>query len=331
MDYSLLADVEKRRARLEKLRASKQKRKASEPEDKTSKSSVKQLKVKQTQQRPCSASTLPEAYPGCSSVDPPLEISGISEQANSSVGNEMILKRSLSAEDRETIMTLENFYSLAFVRKNEGETFPEDKVEDFINTTKETVQKLIKYIKCVNDFAMLDQKCQILILKARMLSSVLLRAAFDYQKEYCSWNLVHREKPLEFSNFKKALGPQNADVADKVVQMHASLQEKFGQDSKLYALLHLALIFNPCTPNLQNRQTIADIQIKYITLLKHYLESKFSYHMSKTCLPYLLQKLNFIDELSEDLGEVLSVMQLKDVDPLMIEVLSLQSDCFMKL
>ena len=246
-----------------------------------------------------------------------------SELEHPSDRKEMVKKRYLSKEDSETILTLVKFYTQAFTKGQETEVRPGANLEDLLNTTKQTVQKFIAYLKHVEDFTSLDQKTQILLLKSRMMNSLVLRASYDYHKDNHSYNLVHTDKPVECDNLKEAFGAENTEYVEKLFQLNKSLQDKYGKDSKMYTILHLIVLFNPCVPDLKNCQFVSDLQIKYITLLKHYLESRFSYSESKTHFAFLLQKLNEVDSTAEGVMKVICGTLLTDVDPLMIEVLNL--------
>ena len=267
---------------------------------------------------------LPSVYPSGSSTEETSHESAIkSELENFSDRKEVVRKRFLTTEDSEAISTLTNFYNEAFEKQHERKHSNLNNIEDFVNTTKETVQKIITYFKCINDFTSFDQKTQIIILKARIVSSLIVRATHDYEKDNHSYNLVHTAKPVECGCFKDSFGPENADTLGRLFQLHVALQDKYGKNSSLYSILHLIVLFHPCVPDLKNRQVVSDLQIKYITLLKHYLEAKFSYSESKAHLAFLLEKLNEVDSVGDCMMKIIASMELKDIDPLMSEVLNL--------
>lgn len=196
-------------------------------------------------------------------------------------------------------------------------------VADFINITKGNTQDLIKYFKLVNDFTTLDKNTQIAILKARMMSSLLLRSLYIYKKDSHAWCLPQVKEPISCDNLVKALGPDSEESMIEVFKLADAFQREFGQDPYLYAILHLIMVFSPSVAELTHRHVISDLQTNYITLLKHFLESKFSYSRSKHYFPFLLSKINTINKLGEKILGVVAEMPLKDVDPLMSEILSL--------
>ena len=236
------------------------------------------------------------------------------------------VRRCLTAKEWQIIAELERSYSSLFVARKGKLTLvpePKEKTVDFVNTSKDATEKIVKYFKSVTDFNNLDKDAQLIILKARMLQSLILRSTYDYRKDLHAWDLPNVEKPVNFDSLVKSLGPDNEEAMNEVFQLSLDLQENVGQDAYLYAILHLIIIFSPITPGLSQRQTISDLHIKYIILMKHYLEYKFSYQMCKTYLPHLLANLNVIDRLGESFTKALTQMPLMNVDPLMSEVLNL--------
>nr|KAG5705231.1 hypothetical protein BaRGS_011257 [Batillaria attramentaria] len=64
-------------------------------------------------------------------------------------------------------------------------------------------------------------------------------------------------------------------------------------DFTLYALLHCLVLFDPSDEKVIDRQLISSIRDKYVILLRHYLESVYSYNHSEKYLIALLDKLLF--------------------------------------
>lgn len=322
MDYSLLADFQQRRARQEKIAANRQKQKASGLlTDKTAKTSHMALNFEQHDHS--SAHSIPK--PGTSSERETETCKETTDKTKLAINNQATSKRTLNAAEEQTIKELGRVYLAAFVTTKQRNCLSGYQLEEILNVTKETVEKLIKFFKGLNDFSGLDQSSQVYILKAKMTQCLILQSAYDYQRDVHGWSLSHVEQPVDFKDVTKALGSHNEEPMDKVLGFSISLQEKFGKDPYLFAILHLITLFNPCIEGLKRRQVISDLQMKYITMLKHYLESKFTYCMSKSNFSHLLLMLNDMEKVAAFLYEGLSKMPLHDpVDPLMAEILPLQ-------
>ncbi|CAL1547169.1 unnamed protein product [Lymnaea stagnalis] len=76
--------------------------------------------------------------------------------------------------------------------------------------------------------------------------------------------------------------------------------------------------------NITSRGLVSSIQDRYILLLKHYLESSFSYEYSKEYYVSALDRLCDLRVLSEEHAKILLQVNPVDVEPLMLEVLNLK-------
>ncbi|GAB1607658.1 nuclear hormone receptor HR96-like [Argonauta hians] len=193
-------------------------------------------------------------------------------------------------------------------------------INQLVNNSEIAVRRLIKFVKRLDDFMRLSQEDQIATLKACVLSTILLRSVAFYSYEKDAWRTTKGEVPTKI--LKEATGYFN--LHDSHTRYCRSLKYIVQDNHEVMTLLQLIIIFNPEGTNLTNRTLISDIQDHYITLLKHYLESEFSFCYAKEMLPFLLQKLADLKELSEEHSKILLQVNPMQIEPLMLEVLNLK-------
>ncbi|XP_029649686.1 nuclear hormone receptor HR96 isoform X2 [Octopus sinensis] len=193
-------------------------------------------------------------------------------------------------------------------------------INQLVNNSEIAVRRLIKFVKRLDDFMRLSQEDQIATLKACVLSTILLRSVAFYSYEKDAWITTKGEVPTKI--LKEVTGYFN--LHDSHTRYCRSLKYVVQDNHEVMTLLQLIIIFNPEGPNLSSRTLISDIQDHYITLLKHYLESEFSFSYAKEILPFLLQKLADLKDLSEEHSKILLQVNPTQIEPLMLEVLNLK-------
>lgn len=111
----------------------------------------------------------------------------------------------------------------------------------------------------------------------------------------------------------------HVDKVEKFINFCRSTQE-FAKDIPLQAVLQLILVFSANGDNLVNHRHLSNLQDQYLILLKHYLESKFSFSEGKQIYISLLQKLQAVKSISENIFEVIHQIDPEKFEPLMVEV-----------
>ncbi|XP_005089041.2 nuclear hormone receptor HR96 [Aplysia californica] len=194
------------------------------------------------------------------------------------------------------------------------------KASDLINHSEVVVRKLIMFVKHLEDFKHLTQEDQIAALKACVMNTLLLRSALFYNIEKDAWLTPKGEIPT--SILKNATG--FVSLHNNHVYYCRRVKSMALEDLNLYALLQALIIFDPAGFNVTGREFISSIQDRYIILLKHYLESVFSYDYAKDYYVSALDRLCDLKVLSEEHAKILLQVNPVDVEPLMLEVLNLK-------
>ncbi|KAK3590556.1 hypothetical protein CHS0354_008487 [Potamilus streckersoni] len=192
--------------------------------------------------------------------------------------------------------------------------------DDLVNNSELAVRRLIKFIKTVEDFQVLSQEDQIAALKACVLNSLLLRSVVFYKIDRDAWITPTGEIPTSILMKTTA----NRRLHECHVSYCRTMKTIIQDDMTMFGLLQVIIIFNPDGKDMKNREFISNMQDKYLILLKHYLESKFTYDYGRDYNVILLQKLSDLKGLSEEHAKILLQVNPNQIEPLMLEVLNLK-------
>ncbi|KAL8587037.1 hypothetical protein ACOMHN_023427 [Nucella lapillus] len=191
---------------------------------------------------------------------------------------------------------------------------------DLVNNSEICVRQLIRFVKQLEDFRSLCQEDQIAALKGSVMMSLLLRSVAFYIVEKDAWLTAKGEIPT--SILQEATGFHSLHKTH--VEYCCSLKAVILNNFTLYALMQVMMIFQPNSPNLVDRELISNLQDKYIVLLKHYLESKFSFEYAQHYLVGILEKMYDLQKLSDQHSRIMLQVNPSQIEPLMLEILNLK-------
>jgi len=170
------------------------------------------------------------------------------------------------------------------------------------------------------EFVKLSQECQIGMLKGCWIHILLLRSVSVYDIKRDVWGTPKGDIPTEI--LKNATG---------YVQLHTdhinycrSIKTLIRDDLTILVILIAAVLFSPEGPHVMSRELVSNIQDRYIVLLKHYLESKYTYNRAADMFPQLISKMKELKELAEVHGRVLLDVNPSEIEPIMLEILDLK-------
>ncbi|KAK7110946.1 nuclear hormone receptor HR96-like [Littorina saxatilis] len=177
--------------------------------------------------------------------------------------------------------------------------------------------KLIAFLKRTPDFRSLDVYDQQATLKANAMQSLVVLSAFLYSVDRQAWFEYIGFVSVEA--FARVL--QNESVVKRMGDLCGRLKSALKEDHSLYMLLVCSIFFDPLTPNVSDRQSVNFFRDKYTLLLKHYLDSKFSYMFSSQYQAFLQDCLAQSKTLAADMTTLLATW--KDLfEPLIVELLN---------
>uniref|UniRef100_K1R4B8 Plexin domain-containing protein 2 n=1 Tax=Magallana gigas TaxID=29159 RepID=K1R4B8_MAGGI len=180
------------------------------------------------------------------------------------------------------VETLGGFANETHVNKEESYS----SADELVNNSEIAVRRLIKFVKKIAQFRGMSQENQVACLKSCVLNALLLRSVNFYDAENDAWKTPTGSIPT--SVLKHATGFN--DLHDAHTSYCAGLKKLTRDDSNIMALIQTITVFNPDGQNLENRQTISDIQDQFIQLLRHYLESEYDFFSHFSVL--LTRRLN---------------------------------------
>ncbi|XP_021363677.1 nuclear hormone receptor HR96-like isoform X1 [Mizuhopecten yessoensis] len=192
-------------------------------------------------------------------------------------------------------------------------------LNDIVNNSEVAVRRLIKFVKLLSDFKILSQENQIAALKACVLNTLLLRSVNFYDVENDAWRTPTGSIPTNV--LKQATG--HHQLHEDHTSYCRSLKAISQDDVYIMAILQVMIIFRPDGVNLEHRHEVSDLQDKYILLLKHYLESSFSYMHAHIVFSNLLRKFNELQKIGDDHAKIVLQVNASQIEPLMLEVLNL--------
>ena len=231
--------------------------------------------------------------------------------------------RSLTSAENNAILELQQIYDLSFTVDLEPLIHIKQldpSLNQLVNQSSITVLRLIKFAKRLEAFSALSQHCQIGILKGVWLNHLLLRSVSLYDTERDVWVTPRGDIPTEI--LKNATG--YVQLHDDHVKYCKSFKAIIGEDLTIVILLLLTLLFSPDGPHVIEHQLVSDTQDKYLTLLKHYLEAKYSFSNANTMFTQLMAKLQELRQLAEVHGKYLLDLNPNDIEPIMLEILDLK-------
>ncbi|KAL5017489.1 hypothetical protein ScPMuIL_007078 [Solemya velum] len=325
MKKDMILDETERRARMAKVLQNRQKRGSKQVFD------IKSEPLEIDTEMPDQSS---ESFPSLSSssLQPisswaiPLSptTKGIKPVEDLTLPTDPDLYRTLSTEDQAVMSELTEIYQSTL-----GEVITDKKVtdengyenvNDLVNNSEIAVRRLISFVKKLNDFRLLCQADQIAALKACILNTLLLRSVTFYHVEKDAW--ITPTGVIPTSILKSATG--FIELHDSHTKYCRSLKAVVKDDLHIMAMLQAIVIFNPDGQNIISRSTVSDIQDKYIILLKHYMESIWTFEYARDYYPFVLQKIAELKGLSEEHASVLLQVNPNKIEPLMLEVLNLK-------
>ncbi|GFO37966.1 nuclear hormone receptor hr96 [Plakobranchus ocellatus] len=230
----------------------------------------------------------------------------------------------MSHEERCLLEDITNVYKNTLGAMLEHGPYTEEKEyqkpADLVNHSEVVVRKLIVFVKHLEDFKHLSQEDKMAALKACVMNTLLLRSAVFYIIERDAWITPNGEVPssilLNASGFV-SLHNNHVYYCRRVKSMAL-------EDYSIYALLQAMIVFDPSGLNISNRGQMSNLQDRYLILLKHYLESVYSYEYAKEYYVSAMDRLCDLKVLSEQHAKVLLQVNPVDVEPLMLEVLNLK-------
>ncbi|KAK7500699.1 hypothetical protein BaRGS_00007943 [Batillaria attramentaria] len=233
--------------------------------------------------------------------------------------------RRLTEEEKWTLNDISTAYQATIATLHGAEVDPNPpkanpSLNELINSTDETVRQLIRFVGKVVDFQQMRKDDQVSCLKNSVMQSVLMRSACVYILEKDVFLCSKGEVSTSF--LKKAVN--NASVYSAHVNFCKSMKSIILNNYTLWALAQILALFNPCGAAIIDREMLSTLQDKYIILLKHYLESEFSFTFATEYLVAIQDMLSDLKMLGEAYTTIIFNVNPTEIEPLLLEVFNLK-------
>uniref|UniRef100_A0A1I8HYW8 Nuclear receptor domain-containing protein n=1 Tax=Macrostomum lignano TaxID=282301 RepID=A0A1I8HYW8_9PLAT len=225
-------------------------------------------------------------------------------------------RRNALKQDWLAVSDLHQAYELSFSDTSEDATPAGCRnLNTLVNSSCFIVKKLILFAKKLPDFIGLGQACQIALLKGAVIGTLFLRSAVHYDRERDVWVTPKGDVPTAIL---KDI-PGFAELHDDHLKF-CRLFKDLLRDPFLVPLVQVLALFTPDRPNVTDRSAVADVQDRYICLLKHYLEGRCGFTEARRLLPRILSAMEELHDLAGGHGRLLLHVNPAEVDPLLLEV-----------
>ena len=160
-------------------------------------------------------------------------------------------------------------------------------VEDYMFAMDKVFHWCVYFAKCIPHFQKLPQVDQIATIKASTFVCHGIAMTTVYLPERKLWDSIFG--PVGVGHVPTSILPR--DILQDVEEFCCRLKLIAKNDFTIYALLHCIVIFDPRESFIEDRQLINQFRDEYVILLKHYLESQYSFQHADAYFSALMDLL----------------------------------------
>ena len=227
------------------------------------------------------------------------------------------IKRVLTKEEVDKVLTMGKNYQEIIVNSRRSADEDLSEPHGLINMAVLAVEDFVKFLKSVPEFQNLSVVTQTTCLKAHMNSCLTLLAIAAYD---CTTDCVVTHGKSIPSDYVRYAFSSFGDWAEKLITMCKTMDRKLIGDLSVKVILVLLLVFNPGGKDLIDHQHLSNTQDQFLILLKHYLESEFSFKEYRKLYCRLLHQLQDIQASADMLVPHLQQLDPSKLQPLMAEL-----------
>ncbi|KAK7110571.1 hypothetical protein V1264_014420 [Littorina saxatilis] len=168
-------------------------------------------------------------------------------------------------------------------------------MEKAIFALEYSMREYVEFARVIPEFKQLRQGDQIAVLKASALMWYHIRLASDFIPERRSWvNAFGAMSEVDLGNF---LGDPHS--VQEYAEFCEGLKFVVKNDTTLYTLMHTLVLFDPRDSKVEDRIMVNTLKDKYLVLLKHHLESQFSFLHADRYMAEIAQQILDLRQLGE--------------------------------
>lgn len=192
-------------------------------------------------------------------------------------------------------------------------------VESILYRCQRFATDIVNFVKRVPDFRVLRMQDQVAVLKGASWRTFLVKSSANFVVERNAW--IKDNGYLSVEQFMEA-SPDHREKILLLAKYSAALKHIIRNDPTTFAVLQVLVLFDPRDPNLGNRQLVSENADKYALLLKHLLQSQWSYDYAGYYLNAVRVKVQEMAWVADSI-QVMFMDWVHLLEPLMREVLNL--------
>ncbi|KHN81511.1 Nuclear hormone receptor HR96 [Toxocara canis] len=195
---------------------------------------------------------------------------------------------------------------------------------DVVRMTDLALRRIISMAKEISSFRELSQDDQIALLKGSCSELLILRGVmvFDPTKDVWNHHVIQGSSGVEIK-LDVLKGSKESQHYEEHKRFLTTFSEKWRRNENVMLLLNAITLFCPERCNLKSPENIRAKQLEYYQLLKTYLNLLCSPAEAQQTYDMLLRKLVDLHQLNQGLLRIYYGLNIKEVDPLLLELFDL--------
>nr|KAG5699026.1 hypothetical protein BaRGS_025420 [Batillaria attramentaria] len=190
-------------------------------------------------------------------------------------------------------------------------------LNDFLNEIDDAMYKIVQFSKHISDFRLVRKDDQIAMLKASAMQTLGIACCAVYVHERDCWLSLRGD--LTLSHLRRLTNDD--PYIQTGVEYCRSVKSLAKNDFTIYALIHCIILFDPRDAKILDRQLINQTRDKYVIILKHYLESQYSYLFADEYFVAIQDRVREMCQLAQS-GNAFYKRYSSAFQPLIAEMLS---------
>lgn len=190
-------------------------------------------------------------------------------------------------------------------------------LHDFLNEIDDAMYRIVQFSKHIADFRLVGKEDQIAMLKASAMQTLGIACCAVYVSERDCWLSLRGDLTLTHLRTLTNDDP----YIQTGVEYCRSVKSLAKNDFTIYALIHCMILFDPRDAKIVDRQLINQTRDKYVIMLKHYLESQYSYLFADEYFVAIQERVREMCHLAQS-GNAFYKRYSSAFQPLIAEMLS---------
>lgn len=182
--------------------------------------------------------------------------------------------------------------------------------------------------KCFLKTTTLTCMCFFFALQGGIMEIMVLRSVMGFDAQAMAWKVRggtgQTDKIRETKLSPEMIKSMDTGMYSDHVKFVMSLNQLTRANKTILTLLFVIELFSSDRPSLKNKELVAKGQEKFSTWLQAYLESIYPVSEARQLYPKLLMKLLDVRSLGESSAQLASHLDITRLEPLLVEIFSLQ-------